>query len=212
MIDFAKLNGPTLVLTVGLPMAGKSTWARRQGVPVVCPDAIRLAMHGQAYLHQAERLVWGVAETMVRSLFLAGHQCVIVDATNGRKHAREAWRWTSWGLMFKVFDTPREACEERCREFGREDLLPVIERMAASWEPLDESDQLHLVPELHATCPAMSLRHLLGPDAVNVVCQGCGQFVPVEPTAPRVGENCAVRKVLDAAAGLAAAAQEKSGD
>jgi len=35
-----------LILTVGLPRSGKSTWAAKKGFPIVSPDAIRLAMHG----------------------------------------------------------------------------------------------------------------------------------------------------------------------
>jgi predicted kinase len=33
-----------LILTVGLPRSGKTTWAKQQGVPMVNRDAIRLAL------------------------------------------------------------------------------------------------------------------------------------------------------------------------
>lgn len=42
-----------LILTIGLPRSGKSTWAKQQGCPVVNPDSIRLALHGKAYIQEA---------------------------------------------------------------------------------------------------------------------------------------------------------------
>lgn len=207
MIDLSKLQGPTLVMTVGLPRSGKTTWAQKQGVPVVQPDAIRLAIHGQAYLHQAESLVWAHADVMVRALFGAGHRVVILDSTAGQKHRRDRWRWTSWDLRFKVFDTPREVCEERAREWGREDLLPVIERMARTWEPLDSHELMELVPVLPVPCPAEALAGQVSQDVLAAVCATCGQFAPCDPTAPRVPENCAMKKVQEVAEAL-----KKSGD
>ena len=35
-----------LIVMVGLPRSGKTTWARKQGYPIVNPDSIRLAFHG----------------------------------------------------------------------------------------------------------------------------------------------------------------------
>jgi predicted kinase len=131
---------PTLIATVGLPRSGKSTWARRQGVPVVNPDSIRLALHGQPFIEEAEPWVWLFARTMVRSLFLAGHPTVILDATNVTRRRRREWVDGDWELRFEVFRTPAEVCIERALADGREYLVPVIERMAARFEPVDPSE------------------------------------------------------------------------
>ena len=80
---------PTLTLTVGLPQSGKSTWAMQQGVPVVNPDSIRLAIHGQPFIGDAEPFVWATARTMVNAMFIAGHQHVILDATNTTRKRRD---------------------------------------------------------------------------------------------------------------------------
>src|SRR5882672_916000 len=58
-----------LICTVGLPRSGKSTWARSQSFPIVCPDAIRIAIHGQRFISEAEPFVWATAKAMVRALF-----------------------------------------------------------------------------------------------------------------------------------------------
>ena len=76
------MHEETLILTVGLPRSGKSIWAKKQGIPIVNPDSIRLALHGKAFILEAEDFVWTIAYTMARALFLAGHETVIIDATN----------------------------------------------------------------------------------------------------------------------------------
>lgn len=131
----------TLVCTVGLPRSGKSTWSSRQGVPVVNPDSIRLALHGQAYIAEMEPYVWAIAKTMAKALFLAGHDIVVVDATNTTTERRKFWRSREWITEFKEFEASKEVCLERAVLTNREDLIPVIERMSSAREPIcnDES-------------------------------------------------------------------------
>lgn len=125
---------PTLTLTVGLPRSGKSTWARTQGVPVVNPDAIRLALHGQRFEPLAEPFVWAIAKCMVRALFLAGHDRVILDATNVTVERRDDWTSPDWTVTHHVIPTPRDECIRRARQLGDEEIVPIIERMAARWD------------------------------------------------------------------------------
>ncbi len=53
-----------LIATVGLPRSGKTTWALNYAqsslAPIVNPEAVRLAIHGQRYAAVAERYVWSV--------------------------------------------------------------------------------------------------------------------------------------------------------
>lgn len=121
----------TLYLTVGLPRCGKSTWARRQGIPMVNPDSIRLALHGQRYVKEAEPMVWAVARYMVRALFLAGHASVILDATNTNDHRRREWLSSDWNVVLVWFDTDPYTCQQRAVFTNQSDLIPVIRDMAA---------------------------------------------------------------------------------
>ena len=137
-----------LILTVGLPQSGKSTWAMKQGLPIVNPDSIRLAIHGKPFIGSAEPFVWAVAKTMVRSLFLAGHKTVILDATNVTRKRRDEWKSKNWAREFHVFGGPDqkslylERAAQTAGEESYDGLCAAIERMAESWEPVgdDESD------------------------------------------------------------------------
>src|SRR5580698_4180408 len=107
----------TLICTVGLPRSGKSTWAQQtmkdKGLPIVNPDAIRLAVHGQRFVAVAEPFVWATAKAMVRSLFLAGHDAMIVDATNTTRKRRDEWQSPDWRTLFVEMDASEETCIKR---------------------------------------------------------------------------------------------------
>lgn len=144
----------TLIATVGLPRSGKSTWARRQGLPIVCPDAIRLACHARPYFAPFEPWTWALAYTMVEALFQAGHEQVIFDATNTTRKRRDDLRaqgstfgehpeLIGWNVCFKVFDTATFICQQRAEQGNRPDLVKVIERMAAAYEPLGQDEHLY---------------------------------------------------------------------
>ena len=125
----------TLILTVGLPRSGKSTWAKKQGHPIVNRDAIRLATTGRAFVPEAEALITVIEDYMVKSLFLAGHKTVIVDATHTTAKRRERWENSDlWKVEHKIFVTDVHTCLLRAVYGGRKDLVPIIENM---WDKCD---------------------------------------------------------------------------
>ncbi len=145
-------NDRRLILMVGLPRSGKTTLALTYGFPIVSPDAIRLALHGQAFLKEAEFMVWPLAVLMVKALFAAGHENVILDATNHTLERRQFWYDAGdWTIGYIHVAATREECILRAR--AEEDrlsalslppndfsLVPVIERMADAWEDVDPSE------------------------------------------------------------------------
>jgi len=130
-----------LIMTMGLPRPGKSTWAMKQRFPVVNPDSIRLAIHGKAFISSAEKFVWATVHTMVDALFIAGHRTVILDATNTTKARRADWMQPKkWDTEIAVFLTSKAICVDRAHESGRDDLIPIIVDMLKLWNGVIEDE------------------------------------------------------------------------
>lgn len=126
----------TLHMMVGLPRSGKSTLANEMskelGYPIVCPDDIRLALHGQAFVPEAEPMVWAIAKVMVASLFRR-HDDVILDSCMVTKARRDEWK--KYKRKFYVVDTDIGICLDRGPE-----LQEVIDKMYSEWETVEDND------------------------------------------------------------------------
>lgn len=132
----------TLICMVGLPRSGKSTWCQEngisKGIPVVNPDSVRLALHGHAFIPDAESMVWAVVEYMTKALFLAGHDIVIHDATNTTKARRDRLKNGMWNRVFVTIPTDAYTC--RMRVGHNAGLLDVIAKMADQWETISRDE------------------------------------------------------------------------
>ena len=150
-----------LIAMVGLPRSGKSTRVRelseQYAAPIVKKDDIRLALHGQVYVALAEPMIRAISKVMIHSLFLSGHEWVIADETHYSRAARDFVADGPWDTVFYEVDTPAEICIERAHATGHTWLPPVIEEMAARYEPLgedekryaEESEVIFLAPQAH---------------------------------------------------------------
>lgn len=138
------MNEKTLICMMGLPRSGKSTTAAKLSealkAPIVNPDAIRLSLHGQPFLRTAEKFVWAVADLMVKSLFEAYHDIVILDATNTTRVRRDCWASSDWDVRFCEIPESPQTCISRAEAEGRRELIPVIEQMWEKYEPLGEDE------------------------------------------------------------------------
>jgi len=123
------VNNKTLILTVGLPRSGKSTWSKKSGYPIVNPDSIRLALYNRPFIKECEPMVWTITRYMIKSLFIAGHEIVVLDATNLKKTDRIKWISKDWECQYQYFDTSAKVCIERALDGGKEYLIDVINRM-----------------------------------------------------------------------------------
>jgi predicted kinase len=77
------LYTPELILTVGIPGCGKSTWVKENkgGAFVICPDEIRRKLTGKVTDQSKNDIVWIRAKDLVIENINTGYD-VILDATN----------------------------------------------------------------------------------------------------------------------------------
>jgi len=133
-----------LVLLVGLPRSGKSTVAKKlskaTGFPVVNRDSVRLAYHGKRFAPEHEGIVNTITTSMVKALFLAGAEGVILDETNIRRDRRRQWHSDAWETRYYHIPTTPEVCKERAIATGQPDLLPVIDRMHGQFVDFGEDE------------------------------------------------------------------------
>ena len=142
------LTNTTLICMVGFPRSGKSTIAKqlsaRYNAPIVEPDAIRLTVHGTAYRQEIEPLIHATTAVMVRSLLNAGHQVVILDEVGNTRRIRDQARVMGAArTLFYPVPTSPEVCKERAVATDQAYLLPVIDKMAAQFQPLEDDESLY---------------------------------------------------------------------
>lgn len=140
-----------LIMTVGLPRSGKSTWAtaaaRLLHGTVVTPDAFRVCLHGQAYVKEAEKFVWAAVDLAIRGLFRSGNHTIILDATNLMAHLRAGYVGGDWQCYYKYFDASAAECKRRALECGQDYLCEVIDRMAERFELVTPEENILVWPD-----------------------------------------------------------------
>jgi predicted kinase len=123
-----------VVLAIGLPGSGKTTWFRRRGVTPLSSDLLRSILFDDV----EEQKFQGLVFTTLRSLLLARLKAHMpwnyVDATNLSAHERRQWIRMSKSFGYEVqavfFDVPLEVCLERNRSRDRMVSEDVMRKMA----------------------------------------------------------------------------------
>lgn len=130
------MSGNLYILT-GPSGSGKTMFSQRQlkdksmGWPIVSPQEIRRARHGDPFCHTKDHLTWLTAQHMVAALFSAGHQNVILDSLALTVKHRDAWLNANWKRQFIVFDAPDDVCLLRISQMAERDGIDwqrVLER------------------------------------------------------------------------------------
>lgn len=113
---------PTCTLTVGLPAAGKTTWATARAaenpdVVVVCLDDVRAEMFpGLPWTLDRVRAAAKIQQRRARAALTDGHDVIVAD-TNLNPVVRTRWvtiaAEAGAALTLEVFDVPVEECIRR---------------------------------------------------------------------------------------------------
>ena len=128
-----------VVLAIGLPGSGKSTWfKRRQAVPL-SSDVIRSMLFDDVTELRFQDLVFSTLRSLLRARLVARMPVNYVDATNLSPHDRRGWIKMAHDFGYEVqavfFDVPTEVCIERNRRRDRVVPEDVMQRMAGKLRP-----------------------------------------------------------------------------
>ncbi len=130
-----------LVLTVGLPGSGKSTWLKKRKVPALSSDKIRHMLSGDETNQQINRLVFKTLRDLAKARADAGAKVTYIDATALSPWERRVWirfaQLNNCEIEAIYFDVPVEECKRRNRKRTRVVPDDVIDRMAARMVPPD---------------------------------------------------------------------------
>jgi predicted kinase len=131
--------GQRIVVLVGLPGSGKSTWAARQGGVPLSSDAIRLLLADDVTNQAIHHRVFLTLRYLLRHRLALGRPVSYVDATNLTEAERRPYIELAhaYGCEAEAvfFDATLDVCRERNRRRARVVPEEALERMAQKLSP-----------------------------------------------------------------------------
>jgi len=128
-----------VVLAIGLPGSGKSSWFKRHNIAPLSSDLLRALLFDDPTEQRFQDLVFSNLRSMLKARLIARRPLNYVDATNLTSHDRRGWIKLAQDYGYEVqavfFDVPLEVCLERNRKRERIVSEDVMRRMAAKQKP-----------------------------------------------------------------------------
>lgn len=128
-----------VVLAIGLPGSGKSSWFKRHNVVPLSSDMVRSLLFDDVREQRFQDLVFSNLRSMLKARLVAKRPMNYVDATNLTPQERQHWIKLAKDYQYEVhavfFDVPLEVCVERHQRRDRVVPEDVMRRMAAKLKP-----------------------------------------------------------------------------
>jgi predicted kinase len=128
-----------VVLAIGLPGSGKSSWFKRHNVVPLSSDMVRSLLFDDVREQRFQDLVFSNLRSMLKARLIAKRPTNYVDATNLTPQERQHWIKLAKDYNYEVhavfFDVPLEVCVERHQRRDRVVPEDVMRRMAAKLKP-----------------------------------------------------------------------------
>jgi len=131
----ARASKGTVVLAIGLPGSGKSSWFKRHNIHPLSSDLLRELLFDDAQEQRFQDLVFSNLRSMLKARLIARRPLNYVDATNLTPHDRSSWIKLAKDYGYDVqgvfFDVPLEVCMERHQRRGRAVPDDIMRKMAS---------------------------------------------------------------------------------
>ena len=128
-----------VVLAIGLPGSGKSSWFKRHNVVPLSSDMVRTLLFDDVREQRYQDLVFSNLRSMLKARLIAKRPMNYVDATNLTPQERAHWIKLAKDYNYEVhavfFDVPLAVCIERHQRRDRVVPEDVMRRMAAKLKP-----------------------------------------------------------------------------
>ncbi|HEY1465053.1 MAG TPA: AAA family ATPase [Terriglobales bacterium] len=123
-----------VVLAIGLPGSGKSSWFKRHNITPLSSDMLRALLFDDPTEQRFQDLIFSNLRSMLKARLIAQRPTNYVDTTNLTPHDRHSWIKLAKDFGFDAqavfFDVPLEVCLERNQKRDRVVPEEIMRRFA----------------------------------------------------------------------------------